>query len=296
MLTYLYDDLFASPALTLVNPVNTVGVMGKGMAREFQRIYPEMFRAYHAACQRGDVAIGRPWLYRTPRKWILNFPTKADWRHRSQLAYIEQGLESFAHTYAAQEISSVAFPAVGCGQGGLAWSAVRPVLERYLAGLALEVFVYPPSPRPSSPTPRDSTAIREWLRSAPASLPAWAVWDDLVALAHQGWHGRLAPDGTDEHGEPGLALHWTVGVPAHLAASQWPPLWDAFRRRGFLSRRVLTEWLGDAADPVWTLLTHLPYVTVVPTAPLGKPFTPTLALRIPARSVSLPPARLRSVR
>ena len=95
VVTYVEGDLLISPAQTLVNTVNLVGVMGKGIALRFKQAYPEMFSAYQIACQTHAIALGRPWIYRTSRKWILNFPTKRHWRRqRSRVEDIELGLQT----------------------------------------------------------------------------------------------------------------------------------------------------------------------------------------------------------
>ena len=151
MLTYVKGDLLTSAAQTLVNPVNTVGVMGKGLALQFRQRYPDMFRAYQSACRTGTLSVGHLWLYRTPQKWILNFPTKTDWRRPSDLGFIDQGLQDFVRIYADHGITSVAFPALGCGHGELNWSAVRPLMARYLGALPIDLLVYVPHVLPRVP-------------------------------------------------------------------------------------------------------------------------------------------------
>ena len=143
MITYVVTDLFQSPAKVLVNTVNTVGVMGAGIAKEFKRIYPEMFSEYKALCERGQLDVGQLWIYKTPHRWILNFPTKKHWRQPSRPEYIEAGLQKFCEIYIEQEITSISFPLLGCGNGGLDWEqVVRPMMERYLENLPIELFVH----------------------------------------------------------------------------------------------------------------------------------------------------------
>ena len=91
MITYVQGNLFESPAQVLVNTVNTVGVMGKGIALQFKKIYPDMFKEYRDLCERKQFKIGSLHLYKTPHKWILNFATKREWRRPSQLQYIPRG-------------------------------------------------------------------------------------------------------------------------------------------------------------------------------------------------------------
>jgi O-acetyl-ADP-ribose deacetylase (regulator of RNase III) len=143
MMIYTRDSLFDSPAQTLVNAVNTVCVMGKGVALEFKRRYPAMFREYQAICKRGELAIGRLWLYKAPDKWVLNFPTKIHWRDPSNLEYIEAGLRTFVDTYKVDGITSISFPMLGTGAGGLNWeNAVRPLMESYLSSLPIPIYIH----------------------------------------------------------------------------------------------------------------------------------------------------------
>ncbi len=145
MITYLTNDLFESYAQVLVNAVNTVGVMGKGIALEFKRKYPEMFKEYQALCKSGVFDIGQLWLYKSPEKWILNFPTKRDWRDPSKIEYIEAGLKRFVEMYEEEDITSISFPRLGSGLGGLNWeNEVQPLMEKYLSPLPLEVIIHIP--------------------------------------------------------------------------------------------------------------------------------------------------------
>ena len=151
MITYMTSDLFQSPAQVLVNAVNTVGVMGKGIALEFKKRYPEMFREYQTLCKTGQLDMGQIWLYKSPQKWILNFPTKRDWRDPSCLEYVETGLIKFTETYEQQGITSISFPRLGCGLGGLDWETeVRPLMEHYLIPLPIDVMIHVPDNTVSS--------------------------------------------------------------------------------------------------------------------------------------------------
>jgi O-acetyl-ADP-ribose deacetylase (regulator of RNase III) len=144
MISYVAGDLFDSRAQVLTNTVNCVGVMGKGLALEFKKRYPALFHEYSARCARGDMKIGEPWLWEDAEVQILNFPTKRHWRERSRLEDVEAGLEWLAAHYGVLGIYTIAMPALGCGNGGLPWDAVRPLMETHLGGLPdLEVFVYP---------------------------------------------------------------------------------------------------------------------------------------------------------
>lgn len=140
---YVVGDLFQSSADVLVNPVNTVGVMGKGIAREFKRLYPDMFKQYKIICEQEQLQVGKLWMYKATGKRILNFPTKKHWRQKSKLEYIESGLKEFVATYDSLGIQSIAFPMLGCGAGGLDWETeVQPLMEQYLSDLPIDVCVY----------------------------------------------------------------------------------------------------------------------------------------------------------
>ena len=142
MITYLKGDLFNSPAQVLVNAVNTVGVMGKGVALEFKKRYPAMFKSYQKICDNQTFEVGKLYLWKGPEKWVLLFPTKQHWRNPSKLEYIEAGLKKFAAHAQRLGIESIAFPKLRCGNGGLRWESVQPVMERYLKPLPLQIYIY----------------------------------------------------------------------------------------------------------------------------------------------------------
>ena len=141
----LEGDLFTSRAQTLVNAVNCVGVMGKGIALQFKKRYPAMFEDYAARCRRNEVRLGEPYLFRDPcGTMIINFPTKDHWRSFSRLKDIDEGLEYFVKHAADWGVTSVAFSPLGCGNGGLVWSDVEPVMRRALSELPIEIEIYAP--------------------------------------------------------------------------------------------------------------------------------------------------------
>lgn len=135
------ENIFECDAQVVVNPVNLVGVMGKGLAKEFKEKYPEMFNEYKEACLNGTLKEGDLLLYKAQDKWILNFPTKWDWRDMASLELIEKGLQNFVDTYEERGIKSVVFPKLGCGLGGLEWSVVGPLMHKYLDNLPVEVKI-----------------------------------------------------------------------------------------------------------------------------------------------------------
>ncbi len=142
MIKYIEGNLFESNAQVLVNTVNTDGVMGKGIAKTFKEIYPIMFEKYKSFCENGQLDVGMLYLYKTDNKWILNFPTKTSWKKQSRLEYIEKGLEKFVDTYNEKNINSIAFPQLGCGNGNLDWKDVKPIMEKYLGDLPINVEIY----------------------------------------------------------------------------------------------------------------------------------------------------------
>jgi O-acetyl-ADP-ribose deacetylase (regulator of RNase III)/uncharacterized protein YwgA len=145
MVTVLIGDLFSSKAQTLVNTVNCVGVMGKGVALEFKNRFPEMFKDYEQRCVRREVKLGRPYLYKTlVPPWILNFPTKDHWRSVASLEAIIEGVRYLVEHYREWGITSLAVPPLGCGQGQLEWRVVGPTLYRHLSKMDIPIELYAP--------------------------------------------------------------------------------------------------------------------------------------------------------
>ena len=181
MITYLTGNLLKSPAQVLVNTVNVVGVMGKGIAAQFKSAYPDMFEAYREHCESGELTIGKLFLYKTPNKWILNFPTKKHWRQPSQVAFIESGLRKFTEHVDDLLISSIAFPELGCGNGGLDFETqVKPIMEKYLGRLSIPTLIYINQSIKDLPEHEDISNVPDWLRSEPSSLPFSEVSVDLI--------------------------------------------------------------------------------------------------------------------
>jgi O-acetyl-ADP-ribose deacetylase (regulator of RNase III)/uncharacterized protein YwgA len=138
-------DIFESDAQTLVNTVNTVGVMGKGVALGFKQRYPDMFEDYRIRCERNRVRLGRPYLFRRLiPPWIINFPTKGHWRSPSRLSDIEAGLEYLVDHLDEWGVESIALPPLGCGNGELEWRVVGPVIYEHMARAGIEVEMFAP--------------------------------------------------------------------------------------------------------------------------------------------------------
>ncbi|GAB4297643.1 MAG: hypothetical protein Fur0034_07840 [Desulfuromonadia bacterium] len=150
MFRALIGDLFASQAQTLVNTVNCVGVMGKGVALEFKKRWPAMFENYQRRCGLKQVRLGEPYLYRdTAGASIINFPTKDHWRSPSRIADIASGLDYLMAHAKDWGIRSLAMPPLGCGNGGLEWSEVGPLIYRKLRDAPFDVEVYAPFGTPA---------------------------------------------------------------------------------------------------------------------------------------------------
>lgn len=141
----LIGNIFDTKCSTIVNTINCVGVMGKGIALEFKKRYPEMFIDYVNRCKNREVKTGEPYVfYNENGTKIINFPTKDNWRSPSRLSYIIDGLEWFVNNYQKHDITSVAFPPLGCGNGGLTWDVVGPIMYQKLNELPIEIEIYAP--------------------------------------------------------------------------------------------------------------------------------------------------------
>ena len=145
MIEVLIGNMFESKTQTLVNTVNCVGVMGKGIAREFKKRFPEMYREYLDLCNSGQIKPGVPYHYKNIfGASIVNFPTKNNWRAMSRLDDIKKGLDVFIKKYKQWGIKSVAFPPLGCGNGGLEWEVVGPVIYQKLSAVDIPIEMYAP--------------------------------------------------------------------------------------------------------------------------------------------------------
>lgn len=149
MIHYLKGNVLESGAEALVNTVNLVGVMGKGVALQFKKAYPDNFKAYEKACRNGDIAIGKLFVTEdvsvNGHKYIINFPTKTTWRKPSEYSYISAGLDDLIRFLKEKNIRSVAMPPLGSGNGGLHWERVKGIIADKLSGLDIDIEVYEPS-------------------------------------------------------------------------------------------------------------------------------------------------------
>ena len=151
MITVVQGDIFAAGTDAVVNAVNTVGVMGKGLALQFKHAYPEMFVEYQSWCRAGELRVGKMHVWERSVEFggprlIINFPTKRHWRDPSRVEDIQAGLDELAVVVGEWEVRSIAIPALGCGLGGLEWSEVELLIVAAMEPLTddLDIFVYRP--------------------------------------------------------------------------------------------------------------------------------------------------------
>ena len=152
MIHYITGDILQSKADALVNTVNTVGVMGKGIALQFKNSFPSNFKVYVEACKKGEVEIGKMLVVKdsnlqTGSKLIVNFPTKKDWRKPSEYSFNESGLNDLIRVIDEFNIQSIAIPPLGAGNGGLDWNKVKSMIDGKLSGIDIDILVYEPTPR-----------------------------------------------------------------------------------------------------------------------------------------------------
>ena len=147
MIKLMHGDLFGSSCDAYVNTVNVVGVMGKGIAKEFKIRFPEMFAEYKIACNAGIVRIGKMHIVQRlfHPLWIINFPTKVHWKADSNITWIASGLNDLVQVIQKEGIKSIAVPALGCSNGGLEWDDVLPLMSLKLAQLEnVKIEIYAP--------------------------------------------------------------------------------------------------------------------------------------------------------
>jgi O-acetyl-ADP-ribose deacetylase (regulator of RNase III) len=188
MITYKTGDIFKEDADAIVNSVNCVGVMGRGIALQFKKRFPENFKVYEAACKHKEVVPGKMFVYETGSligpQYIINFPTKRHWRGASRMEDIESGLQDLAAVIASLNIKSIALPPLGCGLGGLDWSEVRGRIENTLSQLSeVKVIVFEPKGAPEA-----EKMVKN--RKVPNMTPGRAA---LVELMHRYLTGLLDP-------------------------------------------------------------------------------------------------------
>jgi O-acetyl-ADP-ribose deacetylase (regulator of RNase III) len=218
-------NLLQADAQAIVNTVNTVGVMGKGLALQFKKAYPAMFEAYHRAARAGELHLGTVQVWPTGQmtgpRYIINFPTKGHWKSSSKLADIESGLQDLVDRVRDLGIESIAVPPLGCGNGGLDWSDVRPrIIAAFEQAPDVDVFVYPPNATPAA-ADLVTTAKRPAMTSGRAAL---------VEIIRRYTQQSMTPPGLIESQKLMYFLQ-VAGEPLNLrfAASHYGPYADNLR-------------------------------------------------------------------
>ncbi|NOK63726.1 MAG: hypothetical protein GFH27_549379n69 [Chloroflexi bacterium AL-W] len=247
VITYLDINLFESPAQTLVNTVNTVGVMGKGIALTFKQLYPEMFQRYRQICQEKQLEVGKLYVYRTRNKIVVNFPTKKHWRRPSQVDYIEAGLQNFVATYQNYGITSVSFPQLGCGNGELDWETqVQPLMESYLHTLPIPVYIHLYSKSPNFvPERLDHSFIRK-LHVERERISTHQLWQDLINFTSSKTNSPYLMDIfttveiTDEY-----MCFTATDQKAIIYQEDVEDLWNILRIRGTIRENEVSQQITD---------------------------------------------------
>ncbi len=255
MIKYLEGDIFSTPAQTIVNTVNTVGVMGKGIALEFKKRYPSMFDNYKFACEKKKLKTGKLMLCYEADHWVLLFPTKEHWRNPSRLEYIEQGLIKFVNIYAESGITSIAFPKLGCGNGELNWDDVKIIMEKHLKNLPIDIYIYTDQLKEVIPEHKDQMNTIRWLRQNAKDLSFNGLCDDIR------YNCSIVPysfvsDGvlTNVTWRDGICFSQKREADIFYTEEQFFELWDDIRNRG-----IVLKDNDKARNLVYDLLLTLGY-------------------------------------
>ena len=280
MIEYSKGNLLEAEVEALVNTVNEVGVMGKGIARQFRERYPASSAEYISAAKRGEIRVGRVFLTRNDSlvgpKWIVHFPTKRNWRNPSRLDWVRDGLVDLSRVIGENDIRSIAVPPLGCGNGGLAWDAVRVEIEKALGNLTdVRVAVYGPT-ADYQPVPKQ--------RGVEELSPARAL---IVELVRRYSVLDLGCSNLEVH-----KLAWflqrsieQLGLPNPLklrfAANKYGPYADNLRHLldsldgSYLHcRKRLSE--AGPAEPIWADEPHAAAVTEYLLRDEARPYLPAL--------------------
>lgn len=232
MIEYIEGNIFDSPAQVIVNTVNTVGVMGKGLALEFKKRYPQMFEQYKKACESREFIMGKLMFISAPDHMILLFPTKENWRNPSKLSYIELGLKKFCDNYAKFGITSIAFPKLGCGNGELNWEDVRSLMEKYLNNLPIDVYVYLGNGKQEEPEHKNQKEMQDWLRKNAKDMSFNGVIDDISSqckmLPYQYYIGKDLVELTENNDAFMFSYH---GKNITIDKEKIFALWDDIRNK-----------------------------------------------------------------
>jgi O-acetyl-ADP-ribose deacetylase (regulator of RNase III) len=280
MLIYYRTSLLESSAQTVVNTVNCVGVMGKGIAHAFKQRYPAMFSAYKKLCDDHLLQPGTLWLWRGGDQWVLNFPTKLHWRNPSRIEWIEAGLKKFIAEYEKRGITEISFPRLGCGNGGLNWEDVRPLMERYLTNLPITIYIHDHEKAIGLPEHLEAKlAVVDGMRTA-------GSFSDFVRLLH-----LLIESTGGAFTEPLSQKRYQALIDdrSYLSLIQANKRYDVDvdhlrglwtrLKRGLLTHGAVKSTVGDRTDEVMHLLSLLPEVRPVEVQKVRAP-APEIALEL----------------
>ncbi len=270
MITYVKGDIFSSPSKIIVNTVNTVGVMGKGVALEFKNRYPDMFQCYKALCDEKKLDVGKLVLWKKSSKWVLLFPTKKHWRNPSKMEYIEKGLIKFVENWDKLGANSIAFPRLGCGNGGLDWEEVRPLMEKYLNPLPLQILIYVDKYNDPKPEHEDITEIEKWL-TGEAGLTGYEKF--RVQMRNCITHNREfeLPSGKYSLKEDdGLIYINESCIEEHLICNFWNWVKDV----GIVMPKDIPAEFLSISDVMLSIMYKLNYISEIVVSEDGVSFTP----------------------
>jgi O-acetyl-ADP-ribose deacetylase (regulator of RNase III) len=262
MLIYRRTSLLESPAQTLVNTVNCVGVMGKGLAQAFKDREPDMFSAYKKVCEQGLLEPGKLWLWRGADSWTLNFPTKKHWRNPSKLDWVESGLKKFAAAYEAQGIKEISFPRLGCGNGGLDWEDVRPLMEHYLQPLPIPIFIHDYSV--DIGLPEHLERIAETIRRAIPANPTFETFMESLERAVELGGSEFVELSTNERF--GASMDEVGDLRIEASEGSWEFEREDLRgvwyglKKGLVTKEKASWSVAGGGRPLLSILSVLPHV------------------------------------
>jgi O-acetyl-ADP-ribose deacetylase (regulator of RNase III) len=259
-LIYHRTSVLESSAQTLVNTVNCVGVMGKGIAKDFKDREPGMFAAYKRICNEGALEPGKLWLWQGQRNWVLNFPTKIHWRNPSRLEWIEAGLQKFVAEYARRGIREIAFPRLGCGNGGLNWDDVRPLMERYLSGLDIPVYIHDFDV--PIVMPEHLSEVAAWVKDYAAGAPSFPLMVSAIQHVAEKFGENLvsidtnAPFKLSVHNRAYLTIE-QHDIAEVIEVEDLRSMWVSLLN-GPLTRTAASKLVNGSAGPLLSVLSILP--------------------------------------
>lgn len=266
MLITVETEIFHSPARTLVNPVNTAGVMSSGISAEFKRFFPDAFSRYRSLCEAGRIEPGRLFFFQADFRTVLHLPVKRHWRTASTAEIVESGLQKLAAVWADQGIHTLAVPRFANGE--LDWDTViRPMLEIYLGPLPIPVYLHH---QPMPDTRRSIKQIDQSLNQPQQRLPFTRVWKDLGRVIRRTYGKFVTGDGREytiayQDGTRYNRLVLSVGEESSIgiSAAALAELWEMFQSARLLLPSQFPSGLESVAPYLIPLLAKLDYVRIV---------------------------------